>query len=651
MTLVTLLQKEQPHDLITNTFRLSRQHRRLVGSTPHRKTSHQILSIIMTKHRNTPPDHLWLSNESAEAKPHRRSRNRWQPESVCIQSIFDKSQPCESDHPYLLRHGIAEAAGHFFDGTDVVGIPCPGAFIFPIHSKDRKLVNALLKVQAADGAFEDLCVPGAPIAGCWSRIGKGTDVKVVTVDLACGLVIFQATGLGVAVAHYDGNLMQVCKAIRAAHPDDQIVIAVSAQNSDDMPLVKKIVVAAALAVDAAIALPGGEISFVRLNQSKGAEEVARRIKDARHLSSEHTAEYVFEGKSATLQWTNRVHASGLLAAMCAYLSRYTVLPFSPIYAMVLWILATHLTSIFNIAPVLALLSMTRRCGKSVTLLALAALTYKPKMTSETTAAGLYEMCNDGFTPIMDEGDQFLQKRANPTNAIVNSGYTRIASKVTRKGKEYETFCFKFIAAIGTLPTTIMDRSIVVPLIRKGAQEKVERYKAKENDDASVLRAMIERFATDRSDQIQNAEPGELAMSNDRAADNWEPLFAIAHCAGPQWLKNAHQAAIDLTPGDDEISLILEEFICDMVSIFVRTSADFISTFDLIEALCKDENKPWATYSRSQQKMSIHDLGKLMREAKVKVGEQKHDANGNRRGYYRRDVEHLFDGYGPNATSA
>ena len=244
-------------------------------------------------------------------------------------------------------------------------------------------------------------------------------------------------------------------------------------------------------------------------------------------------------------------------------------------------------------------------------------------------------------------------KAEESGTLADGDVLQIGSfyiTVTRKGKEYETFCFKSIAAIGTLPTTIMDRSIVVPLIRKGAQEKVERYKAKENDDASVLRAMIERFVTDRSDQIQNAEPGELAMSNDRAADNWEPLFAIAHCAGPQWLKNAHQAASDLTPGDDEIPLVLEEFICDMVSIFVRTGADFISTFDLIEALCKDENKPWATYSRSQQKMSIHDLGKLMREAKVKVGEQKHDANGNRRGYYRRDVEHLFDGYGPNAAS-
>ena len=591
-----------------------------------------------------------LGSDTPTPKPQRKSRSRWQPDAISIAEIISQCSSCDASHPYLVRNGITQDIGHVFNGTHVAGIPCEGAYVEFIHSEERKAINAVFKVQDANGNFEDLFIPNAPLSGCWSRIGVESGVKVVTVDHASGLAIHQATSLAVAVTHYDGNLLTVCKALRAAYPEDDIVIAAGARSSEEWPAIKKLVIAAAGSVSAFIALPGTERNFAALNMSQGAESVASCMSNARCLSPEWGThgEGAADELPPQLAWPHSVHAGGLLAAMCAHLSRYTVLPFSAIYAIVLWILGTHLVAIFSIAPVLALLSLTRRCGKSVTLLAIAALVRKVKVTSDTTAAALHEMCDEGFTPALDEGDQFLQKRAHPINAVVNSGHSRIASKVTRKGKEYQTFCFKLIAAIGTLPTTIMDRSIVISLIRKSSREKVERYRAKENDQAAILRAMIDRFVSDRQYEIQHAKPDALEMSNDRALDNWEPLFAIASCGGPAWLKNAHEAALELTPGDDEIPPILEDFICDMVAIFLKSGADFIATSDLIKALCKDQDKPWSTYSRNQQPMSIHDLGKLMREAKVKVGEQKHDKNGNRRGYYRKDVSHLFDGYAPTA---
>jgi putative DNA primase/helicase len=189
---------------------------------------------------------------------------------------------------------------------------------------------------------------------------------------------------------------------------------------------------------------------------------------------------------------------------------------------------------------------------------------------------------------------------------------------------------------------------VIPLIRKGTEEKVARYQSKENDQAAVLSAMIRRFVADRAAEIQLIDLTAPDLGNDRAIDNWTPLLAIASCGGDKWLKNAHEAAFELSRGDDEVPVILEEFICDVVAIFIKSKADFIATKDLIAALCAMEDKPWATYGRSHHSITIHDLGKLMREAKVRVGAQKHDQDGNRRGFYRKDVEHLFDGYGPAA---
>jgi hypothetical protein len=588
------------------------------------------------------------SPNSSQGKTKRTSRMRWMPEDIDLLEITAQCSPCDASRPYLVHHGLEKPHGYVFNGDDVAGIPCHGAYAVFIHDRHGKLANVMFKVQHDDGHFEDLLVPGKPIAGCWSRIGAPTTTKIVAVDHASALAIHEATGLCVAVVHYHQNLSDVCRWLREAYPNDKIVIAFGLLPNENLTQVKNMVLAAAQMSQASIAVPDGPTTFAALSRSHGPLAVKACIDGARQLPEDWVQTTDDAVMMPPLAWPNPVHPGGLLAMMCAHLSRYTVLPFSSIYAIALWIIATHLVAVFHTAPVLALLSLTRRCGKTVTLSAISALARKFEATSDITAAGLFELCDKGCTPGIDEADQFLQKRTSPITGIVNSGYTRIASKVTRKGKTYNTFGFKLIAAIGTLPTTIMDRSIVIVLIRKNTLEKVVLYRAQPNDQAVVLRAMIDTFVSQHRVGIQHNKPPELEMDNDRALNNWEPLFAIANCAGPQWLSNAHVAAVELTPGEDDVPAILEEFICDVVAIFLRTGADFISTKDLIETLCKDPDRPWATYTRNQ-KLGIHDLGRLMREARVKVGEQKHDEEGNRRGYYREHLAHLIEGYGPASS--
>jgi putative DNA primase/helicase len=584
---------------------------------------------------------------SFKSKARRTSRNRWTPEEIDMQEISAQCSPCDDSHPYLVHHGLELPHGHFFDGTDIAGIPCQGAYVEFIHDRHHKVVNAMFKVQHASGHFEDLLVPGKPIAGCWSRIGESTTTKIVAVDHASALAIHEATGLCVAVVHYHQNLSDVCRWLREACPHDNIVIAFGLLPNENLTQVKNMVLAAAQISQASIAVPDGPSTFAALSRSHGPLAVKSCIDGARQLP-EDWVPTTDDSAATPLAWPNPVHPGGLLAMMCAHLSRYTVLPFSSIYAIALWIIATHLVAIFDTAPVLALLSLTKRCGKTVTFSAISALVHRFKPTSHTTAAALVEMCDGGFTPGIDEADQLLPKRADQLNSVVNSGHTRIASKVTRKGATYNTFGFKLIAGIGSLPSTIEDRSVVIVMVRKSPREKVERYKAEANGQAVVLRAMIETFASHHRTAIQHGSPDEPEMENDRALDNWRPLFAIADCAGRQWLDNAHIAAAELTPGADDIPTILEEFICDVVEIFLRNGADFISTQDLIEKLCENAEKPWATYTR-KQRLGIHDLGRLMREAKVRVGEQKHEKGTNCRGYYRAHVAHLFDGYGPTSS--
>jgi putative DNA primase/helicase len=156
--------------------------------------------------------------------------------------------------------------------------------------------------------------------------------------------------------------------------------------------------------------------------------------------------------------------------------------------------------------------------------------------------------------------------------------------------------------------------------------------------------MIEAVQEDERAAVASAAPMPPNLGNDRAADNWTPLLKVAFVAGASWLTAAAQAARALTAADDGLPSTVEEFICDLVNIFNADSRDFIPTEDLLQALTADTERPWATFVRGRA-IQNRDLATLMRQARVPVGEQHNDGTQNRRGYFRKHIQHLIDGYG------
>src|SRR5436853_1249408 len=100
-------------------------------------------------------------------------------------------------------------------------------------------------------------------------------------------------------------------------------------------------------------------------------------------------------------------------------------------------------------------------------------------------------------------------------------------------------CPKVIATIKHLPETLADRWIVIGMQRKTASEKCERLRSL---DGTELRRKCARFVKDHAEEIAAAEPGIPADLNDRAADIWEPLLALADLAGGEWPQAARAAA-------------------------------------------------------------------------------------------------------------
>src|SRR5262249_37675381 len=153
----------------------------------------------------------------------------------------------------------------------------------------------------------------------------------------------------------------------------------------------------------------------------------------------------------------------------------------------------------------------------------------------------------------DEVDALFKGRGpavEDIRALINAGHRR-GAKVGRcvvKGKSIETeeseaYCAVALAGLGWLPDTLMSRSIVIRMRRRAPDEKVDPYRRRYNEkEGHGLRDRIDVWARSRLNELTTAVPETPVGVEDRAADVWEPLLAIADSVGKNWPKRARAAA-------------------------------------------------------------------------------------------------------------
>jgi len=277
----------------------------------------------------------------------------------------------------------------------------------------------------------------------------------------------------------------------------------------------------------------------------------------------------------------------------------------PVTAVTLWIAMTWFIDVIQIAPLAVITAPEKRCGKSQLLFLLSKLVYRPLAASNITPAALFRSIDLWHpTLLIDEADTFMRENEE-LRGLINCGHTRDSAKIIRTtGEEFipKTFFVwgaKALAGIGKLSDTIMDRAIILGLRRKKAEETVERLRHAEPELFPTLSAKLARFAYDYSHIVRIAKPVLPESLNDRAQDNWESLFAIAEIAGDEWLNITRSAALKISGDMDQSQSISVELLADIEEIIETREADRMSTVDLINSLCKDQEKPWATYNRGQ----------------------------------------------------
>ncbi len=294
-----------------------------------------------------------------------------------------------------------------------------------------------------------------------------------------------------------------------------------------------------------------------------------------------------------------VDGAALINNLRQVFRRYVVLPKGADIALPLWVLHAWTMDAGDISPLMVLVSPTKRCGKTSVLILMYFLTPRSELSSNITAPALFRYIEDVRpTLLIDEADSFA-KDNEELRGILNSGHTRAAANVIRnvdhKPRRFSTWAPKAIATIGTLADTLEDRAVVVRLQRKPPGATVERLRRRDNADFAALRSQAARWAADNFDKLADPDP-KMPDLNDRAADNWRPLLAIADLAGGTWPGEARRAAC-LLSGEEQDGAIGVELLREIRSAF--GDDDVIRSSDLVAKLTADTERPWAEWKHGR----------------------------------------------------
>jgi hypothetical protein len=316
-------------------------------------------------------------------------------------------------------------------------------------------------------------------------------------------------------------------------------------------------------------------------------------------------------------WDTAVSGAELLDNIEKVFRRYIVLPKGAAEALALWTLHAWTMDAGDISPFLVLVSPTKRCGKTSVLIILYYVTPRSELASNISASAVFRYIQETRpTLLIDEADTFVRDNEE-MRGILNSGHTKAAAHVIRnveingehKPRRFSTWAPKAIATIRALADTLEDRAIVITLQRKPKAAVVARLRKRDSDEFATLRRQAARWAADNFEKLTDPDPDVPEVLNDRAADNWRPLLAIADLAGSQWPKRAREAAPLLTGEGHESSSINVDLLANIKKAFGDKEA--MASADLVAALVADAEWPWVEWTRGRP-LTQRQLARLLK---------------------------------------
>ena len=300
-------------------------------------------------------------------------------------------------------------------------------------------------------------------------------------------------------------------------------------------------------------------------------------------------------------WDTR-HGERMLDRVYAFLGRFiSDLTEHAHLALALWCVHAHLMDKWESTPRMAFLSPEPASGKSRALEITELLVPNPIAAINVSPAYLFRKVGseEGVTLLYDEIDAVFGPRARENEelrGLLNAGHRRgaVAGRCVIRGKTIETeeipaYAAVAMAGLGWLPDTIMSRSIIVRMRRRHDGERVEPYRRRVHAaEGYGMRDAIAAWAASAIVSWPLLSPG----IQDRNADVWEPLIAVADAIGGEWPERARQAALALVAesNEDDTSLGIR-LLADTREVF--GDATELPTKIILDRLYDLPESPWA----------------------------------------------------------
>ena len=367
-------------------------------------------------------------------------------------------------------------------------------------------------------------------------------------------------------------------------------------------------------------------------------------------------------------WPGPVDGAALLDAIAELIRRYVDMPVTSADAVALWVVHASIHDRLEISTFLNITSATKRCGKSLLMEVLVALVCKPLAASgRITPAALFRTI-ELYAPtlLLDEADTFLGDDQE-LKGIVNGSQRRDLAYVMRTvGDDYEpgrfrTWCAKAISGIGSLPDTVLDRSLLIRLERRAPNVgDLPRWRDRDKQAIADLNCKLARWIADDGDAVlerRNAVAFPPVL-NDRARDGWEALLAIGEVAGGEWAGGtgrAYRACEAINASAESETGAREMLLADLWEVFrdagdpahLPTGKPDVAQKSLepaiLPALVTMEDRPWSEWSRGKP-LSPRGLATLLKSFGIAPSTIRLDGDATPKGYKRAAFEPVWKRY-------
>ncbi|GAA4376864.1 DUF3631 domain-containing protein [Nocardioides caricicola] len=350
----------------------------------------------------------------------------------------------------------------------------------------------------------------------------------------------------------------------------------------------------------------------------------------------------------------------LIDDLASFIGRFVVLSDEQRLVMAVYVIHTHIAKRCQQTPYIFIHSPEPECGKSRLMEVLDVLVREPWMIVNPSDAVLFRKVNDSMpTLLWDEIDAVFNPKSaqyhEEQRGMLDQGHRRrgrVPRFIGDKVKEFDVYCPKVFAGIGTLPDTLSRRSIPISLKRRRPDEPIDEFIYQDVvEEAAPLVERVEAWAAEYGKTAANDRPSDLPERiSDRMKEGCFSLFAIADLAG----KGAElRKALDtILTGDrlDSQQTMRTRLLRDLRTVFAMRYRDsgkpmkFLPTDEILESLIGFEESPWSDYYGRE--LEAKDLATLLEQYGVKSRQVKYQGE-PRRGYSREpskagDVEGLAD---------